>query len=74
SAAGRHVAASIAGLTAVEGSFDRFLVKDRLTQEDLTFGLGGLAPALSRPGLGITVDETAVERVLVKELTVLKSA
>lgn len=67
SAAGRHFAVSIGGIRYVEGSFDRFLVKERLTVEDLTFGRGGYAPALDGPGLGVTVDESAVARVTVTE-------
>ncbi len=66
SAAGRHFACSIEGIRYLEGSFDRYLVSERLTKEDLTFGKGGLAPALARPGLGITIDEHAVDRVAIK--------
>lgn len=71
SAAGRHFASAIRGLTAVEGSFDRFLVRDRLTREDLTFGYGGRAPAISLPGLGVTVDEQAVGRVTVRTMQLI---
>jgi muconate cycloisomerase len=66
SAAGRHFATSVAGLRYTEGSFDRFLVRERLTREDLTFGYGGHAPALTGPGLGVTVDEAALERVTIR--------
>jgi L-Ala-D/L-Glu epimerase len=65
SAAGRHFATSVAGIRYLEGSFDRFLVLERLTVEDLTFGRGGWAPALSGPGLGVHVDRAALERVTV---------
>ncbi len=44
SAAGRHFAGSVSDLVAVEGSYDRHLVKESLSQEDLTFGWGGKAP------------------------------
>lgn len=67
SAAGRHFAAGIGDIRYLEGSFDRFLVKERLTVEDLTFGYGGWAPALTGPGLGVTVDPAAVRRVAVRE-------
>jgi muconate cycloisomerase len=67
SAAGRHFAASVAGLRYLEGSYDRFLVAERLTKEDLTFGYGGLAPALPGPGLGIAIDPAALARVTVAE-------
>ena len=39
------------------------MVRERLTVEDITFGKGGWAPALAGPGLGVTVDPAAVERV-----------
>jgi muconate cycloisomerase len=65
SAAGRHFACWVDGLRYLEGSFDRYLIAERLTREDLTFGKGGLAPALARPGLGVTIDEHAIERVTV---------
>jgi len=68
SAAGRHFAQAVAGLEAVEGSFDRFLVRERLTMEDLTFGLGGKAQPIVKAGLGVTVDPAAVGRVAVREV------
>lgn len=63
SAAGRHFATSVGGIQYVEGSYDRHLVLERLTVEDLTFGYGGRAGPLSGPGLGVTVDEAALSRV-----------
>jgi L-Ala-D/L-Glu epimerase len=68
SAAGRHFATSVAGIRYLEGSYDRHLVRERLTVEDLTFGFGGRAPALVGSGLGITVDAVAVERVTVRKI------
>jgi muconate cycloisomerase len=65
SAAGRHFAASVADLAAVEGSFDRHLVREPLSRADLTFRRGGWAPALRGPGLGVAIDAAAVERVAV---------
>jgi muconate cycloisomerase len=66
SAAGRHFATSIGGIRYLEGSYDRHLVRERLTVEDLTFGFGGQAPALTGPGLGVSIDPAAVERVTVR--------
>ncbi len=60
SAAGRHWACSVGEIRYLEGSYDRHLLHHRLTQEDLTFGYGGWAPALPGPGLGVTVDEAAI--------------
>jgi muconate cycloisomerase len=70
SAAGRHWATSVGGIRYLEGSYDRFLVKERLTKEDLTFGYGGYAPALLAPGLSVTIDEAALKRVTQKELRI----
>ncbi|MDA0282837.1 MAG: dipeptide epimerase [Planctomycetota bacterium] len=67
SAAGRHFASSVGGIRYLEGSFDSFLVKERLTRENLTFGYRGLAPALTGPGLGVSVDEVALKRVTAAE-------
>jgi len=63
SAAGRHFATSVGGIRYLEGSFDRYLVSERLTVEDLTFGRGGYAPALPGPGLGVTIDRASLGRV-----------
>lgn len=70
SAAGRHFATSVANIRFLEGSYDRFLVREWLTKEDITFGYGGVAPALTGPGLGVTVDEAAVARVAQRELKI----
>ena len=69
SAAGRHFATTVKNIRYVEGSYDRFLVAERLTKEDLTFGWGGYAPALTGPGLGITIDPAALQRVKLHEET-----
>ena len=55
SAAGRHWAASVAGIRYLEGSYDRHLFRRLVTNEDITFGYGGRAPALAGPGLGVTI-------------------
>jgi muconate cycloisomerase len=68
SSAGRQFAVSVAGLTAVEGSFDRHLVAEPLGWEDITFRFGGRAPALSGAGRGVAINPECVERVtIVKE-------
>jgi L-alanine-DL-glutamate epimerase-like enolase superfamily enzyme len=63
SAAGRHFACSVARIRYLEGSYDHHLVREWLTREDLTFGYGGRAPALERPGLGVEIDAQRVEAV-----------
>jgi muconate cycloisomerase len=67
SAAGRHFATSVAGIRFLEGSYDRHLVEERLTYDDLTFGYGGRARALVGCGLGVSVDESALMRVTQRE-------
>ncbi|WP_166819740.1 dipeptide epimerase [Thalassoroseus pseudoceratinae] len=67
SAAGRHIACAIEPIRYLEGSYDRFLVKEPLTKENLTFGYGGRARAINRPGLGVIVDEAALSRVTIRE-------
>lgn len=67
SAAGRHFATSVDNIRCLEGSYDSFLVKERLTHENLTWGRRGMAPALREPGLGVSVDEAALKRVTVRE-------
>ena len=71
SAAGRHFASSVGGLRYLEGSFDRHLVRDALATEDITFGRGGWAPALTQPGLGISIEPDRVEAITVRREVLL---
>jgi muconate cycloisomerase len=57
SAAGRQWATSVANIRYLEGSYDRFLFSRFLTNEDFTFGYGGRASEITKPGLGITINE-----------------
>ena len=61
SAAGRHVASNIRGIRYLEGSYDRPILEQNVTVEDLTFGYGGWAPALHATGLGVRVDPEKLE-------------
>lgn len=64
SAAGRHFACSVGGLVAVEGSYDGYTLRQRLTKEDLTFSRkGAWAPVLAGPGLGVEMDRQSLETV-----------
>ncbi len=68
SAAGRHWACAVADVRYLEGSYDRHLFGRRLmTQEDVTFGYGGWAPALAGPGLGVRINEEALGEVAVQQ-------
>jgi len=71
SAAGRHFAASVGELRYVEGSYDRHLVREALGTRDITFRWGGWASGLTGPGLGVTVDPAALERVTVRKESLL---
>lgn len=65
SSAGRHLASNVRGLSYVEGSYDNHILAENLTEDDLTFGYGGWAPALHGPGLGVCVDRGALDRMTV---------
>lgn len=66
SAAGRHFACNIGGIRYLEGSYDRFLVRESLTHENLTIKFRGKGQRLNGLGLGITVDETKVRTLAVR--------
>jgi len=63
SAAGRHWLSTVRGTRFAEGSYDRHLLSRLLTREDITFGYGGRAPALTKPGLGVTIDPQALQEL-----------
>jgi L-Ala-D/L-Glu epimerase len=65
SAAGRHWACSVAGIRYLEGSYDRHVFHRPLTNEDMTFGYGGRAAAITRAGLGVTMNEAAMNELTV---------
>jgi muconate cycloisomerase len=67
SAAGRHWATHIRGIRYLEGSYDRHLLQELPTNEDITFGYGGRAPALHRPGIGVTLDKRVLQRMKIAE-------
>lgn len=66
SAAGRHFVTSVKDIRYREGSADHHLLKDSITNEDLTFGRGGWAPAIDAPGLGITVNEQKLSPLVIE--------
>jgi muconate cycloisomerase len=68
SAAGRAFACSVVGLRYLEGSYDGWLVYEALGKQNLTFGWGGRAPALTGPGLGVDIDPAALERITVRKV------
>ena len=64
SAAGRQFAMS-RKLRYLEGSYSNYLLKEDIVNEPVEFGPGGVAQPLSGPGLGIKVNEEALQRLTV---------
>ncbi len=67
SAAGRHWATHIKNIHFLEGSYDRHLLQELPTKEDITFGYGGRAPAMHGPGLGVTIKTQVLNRIKIAE-------
>jgi muconate cycloisomerase len=67
SAAGRHWACTVSGIRYLEGSYDRHILRTLPTNEDITFSYGGLAPAISKPGLGVTIDPAVLPEITVMQ-------
>jgi len=67
SAAGRHFAFLVPGIRHIEGSYDRHLLEQNLTEEDPTFGYGGWASPLRGPGLGVTVKRGILDTYTVEK-------
>jgi L-alanine-DL-glutamate epimerase-like enolase superfamily enzyme len=61
SAMGRHLACAREELIYLEGSLGKYYLQSDVIKEDLSFGLGGKAPALSAPGLSVSVIDEALE-------------
>jgi L-alanine-DL-glutamate epimerase-like enolase superfamily enzyme len=62
SAAGRHLAAHLANLRFVEGSYGEHLLVQDISAESIVFGHGGEAPLLTGHGLGITVRKDLLDQ------------
>ncbi|MEW6673188.1 MAG: enolase C-terminal domain-like protein [Thermodesulfobacteriota bacterium] len=63
SAAGRTLALLCKDALYVDGSYDKLLLKENLTIENVSFGPGGLAGPLTAPGLGVRVNPQQIERL-----------
>jgi muconate cycloisomerase len=55
SAAGRALGLACSDSVTYDGSYDRFVLKENIIEEDVTFGPGGRAGPLRGYGLGVTV-------------------
>ena len=72
SAAGRHFACNVDNVRYLEGSFDRFLVHDALTEQDLTFQYRGRGKRLAGPGLGVDINECRVRQLAVRTVELIE--
>ena len=63
SAAGRALALLCCDAAYYDGSYDRFLLKENITTEDVSLGPGGEARPLDGPGLGVKVDRERLNRL-----------
>ena len=62
SAAGREFALAVDGLRHLEGSYDRHLFSEFLTDEPVTFGRRGVAKPLGGPGLSVAINRDVLDR------------
>ncbi len=70
SAAGRALAAHVPSLEYLEGSFGTHLLSEDIAFESVMFGYGGRGELLPRPGLGVAVNEDALERLAQEKITI----
>lgn len=61
-AAGRHLAALCGEISFLEGSYSGHVLREDISLENITFGIGGRASLISGTGLGITVDNEVLSR------------
>lgn len=58
--AGRHFASICSDHDYLEGSYSRYVLKDDLVPESISFGQKGLVSTPRSSGLGINIDETSI--------------
>ena len=63
SAAGRILCLLCSDAVYCDGSYDEFMLKENVTIQDVSFGLGGEAAPLNDPGLGIEVSGNNLARL-----------
>ncbi len=61
SAAGRVLCLLCKDAVYYDGSYDEYLLKENITQEDVSFGIGGKGGSLKGPGLGVQVNRHGLE-------------
>lgn len=65
SAAGRVLSLLCKDALYYDGCYDRFLLKENITTENVTFGHGGFAGPLNGAGLGVDVNPQSLDRLSV---------
>jgi len=63
SAAGRALSLLCSDAVYHDGSYDRFMLKENITLEDVSFGPGGKAGPLDGPGLGVNINRENLMRL-----------
>jgi len=63
SAAGRALGLACSDAVTYDGSYDRFMLKENIIEEDVSFGPGGAAGPLGGYGLGVTVKSDTLDRL-----------
>jgi L-alanine-DL-glutamate epimerase-like enolase superfamily enzyme len=63
SAAGRALSLLCHDAVYHDGSYDRFILKENITTEDVSFGRGGEAGPLDGPGLGVIINKESLMRL-----------
>jgi L-alanine-DL-glutamate epimerase-like enolase superfamily enzyme len=63
SAAGRALGLVCSDALTYDGSYDRFMLKENIIEEDVSFGPGGTAGPLGGHGLGVTVKAVKLARL-----------
>ena len=70
SQAARLLASSTGGARYLEGSYAGFLLTEELTRGAVSFGYGGAAETTEGPGLGVELNESALDKYSVKTETI----
>lgn len=60
--AGRNLAMICQDAKYLEGSFSKYVIKEDLVDQDISFGSGGMVPVPSDLGLGVEIIPSAIEK------------
>ena len=61
SAAGRALSLLCKDAVYYDGCYDEYLLKENITKEDVSFGIGGKGHPLEGPGLGVNINRHGLE-------------